>query len=302
VRIFEAEPVTEQRYGLGEGPIWDDAQQRILWVDILVGRVLIGELDRDRVRLLDSHEFEDSVGCVFPTRDGGLLVACGYRFAVVTTDGRKLFGPHVVLDRRASRFNDGACDPTGRCLAGTLSLTKREGHENLYRLDQAGGIEVIAAGLTLSNGLAWSPNGETMYHVDSVPGVVWSLPYDGDSGNVGQRTVLLEINDGIPDGLCVDREGNLWLAIWGGGEVRCYSPAARLLARVPVPAPNTSSVAFIGAARDKLLITTASEGLTEAEITRHPDSGRLFLAEVNSSGVATHAWSGSSDALPWSPG
>ncbi len=153
-----------------------------------------------------------------------------------------------------SRFNDGACDPTGRFLVGSMALDDREGAERLYRLDGFGDVEVVDDGLTLSNGLGWSPDGQMLYHVDT--------------------------------------DGNLWVAVGGAGQVRCFSAAGEHVATVEVAAPHTSSAAFVGAARDRLLITTGREDLTEAQLDSSPLSGRLFLADVGRRGVPTVAWSG----------
>ena len=162
----------------------------------------------------------------------------------------------------------------------------------LYRVDADGQVAVIDDDLTLSNGLAWSPEGSVLYSVDTTPGVVWSRPYEVASGACGERAVALRIGDGSPDGLCVDTEGNLWIAIWGAGEVRCYTPAGERLATVDVPAPHTSSVAFVGPARDTLLITTARDELPAEQLEEFPLSGHLFTARLEVAGVPTAPWAG----------
>jgi sugar lactone lactonase YvrE len=152
---------------------------------------------------------------------------------------------------------------------------------------------VLDADLTISNGLAWSPAGDVMYSVDTVPGVVWSRPYDPATGECGERTQLVRLgHGGWPDGLCVDTDGNLWVASGGGAEVRCYTPAGERLATVSVPAPHTTSVAFVGPDRDTLLITTATDQLTVAQLEEFPLSGRLFTAHVGAVGEPITPWSG----------
>jgi sugar lactone lactonase YvrE len=191
-----------------------------------------------------------------------------------------------------SRLNDGACDPAGRFLVGSMSLDDREEDERLYRVDGTGRVEVVDDGLTLSNGLAWSPDGSTLYHVDSAPGIVWSRPYDVATGAMGPRQQHLRIDDGTPDGMCMDADGRLWIAVYGLGEVRCFDPLGEQVATVEVAAPNTTSVAFVGPALDQLLITTAREGLGAAELQEQPLSGHLFLSDVGTRGVPTTAWAG----------
>lgn len=292
MRTVWAEVATDASYELAEGPVWDADRERLLWVDIPRGRVLCGRLLMERVEVSDEHRFPGTVAAVVPTADMGLLVVLRRGFATVTADGTLRSGRPVVPETDHSRFNDGACDPAGRFLVGSMALDDREGTERLYRLDRAGAVEVIDDGLTLSNGLGWSPDGQTLYHVDSVPGVVWSRSYDPVSGVLGPRRDHLRVADGAPDGLCVDTEGNLWVAVWGAGQVRCFDAAARHLATVEVAAPHTSSAAFVGPALDRLLITTARADLSETQLAAHPLSGHVFLADVGVRGVPTAAWAG----------
>jgi sugar lactone lactonase YvrE len=149
---------------------------------------------------------------------------------------------------------------------------------------------VIDDDLGLSNGVAWSPDGDVLYTVDTTAKTVWSRPYDTASGRWGEREAAFGVSDGSPDGLCVDAEANLWVAVWGRGEVRRYSPRGDLLAVVRVPAPHTSSMAFVGSDRDRLLITTARDDLSPGDLAAYPDSGRLFLADVETTGLPTHRW------------
>lgn len=292
MRTFQADVASAVSFELAEGPVWDADRERLLWVDIARGKVLCGRLLSGRVEISQEHRFPGTVAAVVPTADGGLLVTLRRGFGAVTPDGTLWTGRCVLPETDDSRFNDGACDPSGRFLVGSMSLDGRERTERLYRLDGAGAVKVVDDGLTLSNGLGWSPDGRTLYHVDSVPGIVWSRSYDPMSGAVGSRQVHLRIDEGAPDGLCVDTDGNLWVAVWGAGEVRCFDAAGEQVATVEVAAPHTSSVAFVGPARDRLLITTARTDLSAAQFDAHPLSGRLFLADVGARGVPTAAWAG----------
>ena len=135
-------------------------------------------------------------------------------------------------------------------------------------------MTVIDDDLTLSNGLAWSPDGSVLYSVDTTPGIVYARPYNAVSGAWGERAVALRIaNGGSPDGLCIDAAGNLWIAIWGAGQVRCYTPGGELVAAVEVPAPHVTSVAFVGPELDTLLITSAREDDS-------PSAGHLFTTRI----------------------
>lgn len=289
---IRADVASGASYELAEGPVWDADREQLLWVDIASGRVIRGRLAAGHVEVSDEHHFPDLVSAAVPTADEGLLVSLRRGFAAVSPDGTVRTGRPVLPETDDSRFNDGACDAAGRFLVGSMSLDGRRGTERLYRLDGAGAVEVVDDGLTLSNGLGWSPDGQTFHHVDSVPGIVWSRTYDPASGAMGPRRMHLRIDDGTPDGLCVDTDGNIWIAVWGAGQVRCFDAAGEQMATVEVAARHTSSVAFVGAARDRLLITTARADLTAAELAAHPLSGHLFLADVGARGVPTAAWAG----------
>ncbi|WP_433077088.1 SMP-30/gluconolactonase/LRE family protein [Dactylosporangium sp. CA-052675] len=283
---FSAIPASTDSYALGEGPVWDAARSRLLWVDILANTVHEGFLDDEGVRAGRSWTFEDTVGAVAVAGDGSLLVAERHTLTAVALDGTRSTVARVLPEGRDSRLNDGAVDPAGRFLVGSLAQDDRRGEEVLVRLDDAG-VTVLDADLDLSNGLAWSPSGELFYSVDTLPGVVHVRDYDVATGAVGQRRDLLTIADGHPDGLCVDADGNLWIAVWGGARVECRSPAGALLAVVTVPAPNTSSVAFAG---DVLVITTAARGMPRERRAAFPDAGRLFTASVGARGLPTPLW------------
>ncbi|MCU1613800.1 MAG: SMP-30/Gluconolaconase/LRE domain protein, partial [Frankiales bacterium] len=148
--------------------------------------------------------------------------------------------------------------------------------------------------LTVSNGLGWSPDDRTVYLADSGPGLVWAFDYDLGDGTFSRQRLLLDFSrqDGVADGLTVDDEGCIWTAIWGGGQVRRWSPEGELLAVVELPVPNVSSCAFAGSARDLLVISTSAEGLDEAGRAAQPDAGRLFTARPGVTGPAAFPYRG----------
>lgn len=184
----------------------------------------------------------------------------------------------------------------GRFLVGSLALDDRERDEVLVRIESSGLVTTLDDDLTLSNGLAFSVTGDRFYSIDTTPGIVWVRDYDTGTGAFGDRREFLTISDGSPDGLCADADGNLWIAIWGGGQVRCFSPAGDQLATIEVAAPNVTSVAFIGTDLDILLITTAAEELTASQLEQFPDSGRLFTCRVGVRGLPVPYWSGTAVA------
>jgi sugar lactone lactonase YvrE len=293
VKRFRAVPASDERYGLGEGPFWDGDRSRVLWVDINAGTVHAGTLSKQGV----SHEtvlrVPETVGAVVCSREGELLVAGARQLYIVSPNGALSPGPEILPERVASRLNDGACDPAGRFLVGSLALDVRAPTEVLVQVGADGRIVVLDDDLGMSNGLAFSAAGDQLYSVDTVPGIVWVRDYDCATGFAGRRREFLRLDDDKPDGLCVDVRGNLWIAMWGAGCVQCRSPEGEAIAVVEVPAPNTTSVAFVGESLDTLLITTAADQLSDAQRQRYPESGGLFTAQVGVTGLPVPLWSGS---------
>jgi sugar lactone lactonase YvrE len=292
LRRFRAVPASEQRYVLAEGPVWDGPRERVLWVDINTGTVHSGALRGEGVSAEVVLRMPETVGAVLCSGAGELLIAGARRMYTVALDGSVTPGPRIIPDGQGSRLNDAGTDPAGRCLVGSLALDGRSRQEVLVRLDADGGVTALDDDLGLSNGLAFTPDGKQLYSIDTTPKIVWIRDYNVDDGAVGPRREFLRLTRGSPDGMCLDTFGNLWIAIWGAGEVRCYSPAGEYLAIIDVSSPNTSSVAFVGPSLETLLITTASEQLSAAQLAAYPDSGRLFTADVGVCGLPVTPWAG----------
>lgn len=292
VKRFQAASASEKCYGLAEGPFWDGERNRVLWVDINAGAVHSGTLSANRVSGDTLLRLPETVGAVVSSRRGDLLVAGARRLYTVNPEGAVSLGAQILAEGTASRLNDGGCDPAGRFLVGSLALDARLNQEVLVRVEDGGRMTVIDDDLGLSNGLAFTPVGDRLYNVDTTSGIVWTRDYDSTTGRVGRRQEFLLLDGDRPDGLCADELGNLWIAMWGAGQVRCYSAAGEPLAVVDVAAPNSTSVAFVGPSLDTLLITTASEQLSDEQRARHPDSGRLFIADVGVRGLAVPPWAG----------
>lgn len=290
MRTFEAAVASQHRYELAEGPIWDGPRDRVLWVDINAGHVYTGSLSGGVVTAVSALAFDETVGAVVCAADGTLLVAGRRGVYTVDADHRRIPGAQCVPEAKNSRLNDGACDPSGRFLVGSMALDQRTREECLYLLQPGAAPVIIDSDLTLSNGLAWSPDGCVLYSVDTEAMVVWSRRYETSGPTWGERREAIRLTDGFPDGMCIDTNGNLWVAIWGAGQVRCYAPTGDWLATVTVPAPNTSSAAFVGPHLDTLLITTATEDLSAAQLTKYPLSGHLFTANVEAVGAPTTPW------------
>lgn len=288
---LRATPASPHAYVLGEGPVWDPIRERLLWVDIARGTVHTGRVTTatGQVTPVGWRAFDTTVGAVAVAADGQLVVAERSVLTRVDPDGRRHEIARVLPDDRRGRLNDGAVDPAGRFLIGSMALDGRRGRAVLARLDEGGCVR-LDTDLTLSNGLAWSPAGDLLYSIDSVPGVVWVRDYDAPSGRCGPRRELFRVTDGLPDGMCADADGNLWIAVWGRGRVECRAPDGRPLTHVEVAAPHVTSVTFAGPGLDVLVITTATDELSAEELAAHPDSGRLFTARVGARGLPPVYW------------
>jgi sugar lactone lactonase YvrE len=290
VRSQRAAPATTTTYRLAEGPVWDASRRRLLWVDIVAGEVVEGVLDGSSIRPVRRLEFPSMVSAVALADDGTLLVAAQERLVVVATDGTRSEGPRVVPEGQRRRLNDGAADPAGRFLVGTLALDGDSQRESLVRWERDGTLRVLDDDLTLSNGLAWSTDGTLLYSVDTGRQEIYVRAYDAATGAVGPRSRHLVLADGLPDGLAIDAENHLWVAVWGAGEARRYSPDGVLVDRVEVEAPQVSNIVFAGEDLRLMVLTTASDGLAPGQLEEFPYSGRLFTTVVEVPGHPPTPW------------
>jgi sugar lactone lactonase YvrE len=267
---------------LSEGPRWDAKRDELLWVDIVGWRLHRARFGADGLlHEVASIQFDRFVGAVAPAAGGGYILAAGTGFLFADTSGtvRELAQPEA--GHNDVRMNDGACDPQGRFWAGTMAHDESPGAGVLYRLELDGSCTTVLAGLTISNGIGWSPDGTTMYLSDSGTGCIDAFDFDGASGDIGGRRTIVRITEpGVaPDGLTVDELGDIWVALWGGGALRRYSPEGSQLRSVPVPVDRPTSCAFGGPDRATLFITTARHGLDEAALAQQPDAGRVFRVD-----------------------
>jgi sugar lactone lactonase YvrE len=177
----------------------------------------------------------------------------------------------------AIRMNEGGCDPDGRFYIGTMAYDQTPGAGSLYMAGPGGALSVVEPGATISNGFDFSPDGGLAYYADTTTGRVDVFDYDRAHGLTGRRPfAVIDAADGGPDGLTVDAEGGVWVAVWGGGAVRRYSPEGRLDAVVRMPVSKVTAVAFGGDDLDRLFITTSTHGVDRAA---EPDAGALFTAD-----------------------
>jgi sugar lactone lactonase YvrE len=274
---------------LGEGPLWDPRAAALRWVDILPGVVHRYEPESGEDT---SFEVGEPVGTVAVRRDGGLVLATASGISTCAEDGSDLTRLHeVATDPPGGRFNDGKADRWGRFWAGTM-LDGTDGAGAFYRLDPDGSLHTVLTGVSVSNGLGWSPDGRTMYYVDTPTGGVDAFDHDPDTGELTARRRLVDVERGWPDGLTVDAEGDLWVALWDGWAVRHYTPAGRLVDTVELPAQRVTSCTFGGADLSTLYLTSARAGLSEEALARQPHAGSLFALDAGVAGQAPGEWAG----------
>ncbi|MCL6538916.1 MAG: SMP-30/gluconolactonase/LRE family protein [Acidothermus sp.] len=271
--MSEVEQITEPIAYHGEGPVWSPYGLR--WVDMLAGDVL--GMDGERV----GRRHVGSVAAALrPRARGGMVIAVERGF--VLCDGDPLdpgvplrLLPELWTDPTV-RMNDGGCDPHGRFYCGSMAYDQAVGRGTLYRLDPDGSCHVVLTGVTVSNGIDWSPDGTRVYYNDSPTHRVWVFDDDPDAG-LTRRRVLVEIpdDDGVPDGLTVDAEGGIWVALYGGGAVHRYRPDGVLDHVIRLPVSRVTACTFGGADLRDLYITTSREGLPDGA---EPGAGALFRA------------------------
>ncbi len=271
---------------LGEGLRWDARRSELLAVDILAGRVYRGHVGIDgELSLVREYWVPGTVGAIVPVQgDEGWMVAAGRGFVLLRPNGS--LRPIVQVAPVGTRMNDGACDPQGRFWAGTLAEDFRPGGGALYRLDPKGQVDLVLDDLTISNGLGWSPDGTIMYLADSGPRVVHAFRFNGDAGTISEGRVLIAVAEevGAPDGLTVDADGDLWVAIYGGGRVHRYSPDGVLRDVLTVPAVQCTSCAFAGPELNRLYVSTATEGWSDEQRRAEPAAGILYRFETDAAG------------------
>ena len=242
---------------LGEGPRWDAATGRLLWVDIEAKALHVFDPASGDDRAIP---LGNRVGAAAPMRGGGVLVALADRLAVVDLDDESVRTLVEMPHGAEMRLNDGACDPAGRFWVGSMALDFAPGVGALYRYSPDGTLQLVLAEVTLSNGLGWTPDGEGMYFIDSLTYRVDVFDFDVSSGEISERRpfVAIERGAGIPDGLAVDDDGGVWVALYGGGVVRRYDSGGSLDRVVQVPADNVTACCFGGDDGRSLYVTTAS--------------------------------------------
>lgn len=283
------EVVADLGMEIGEGPIWDAEAATLVFVDSAHGRIYQLDPASNALRQTDVGV---QIGAAIPRRAGGFAVSSVD--GVLSVDGNgdaTLIAP--IEQDRPTRMNDAKCDSRGRMLSGTISMTER-GVCALYKIEPNLEVTKLVDGVSVSNGIAWSPDERQLYYVDTRGRWIDEFDYDLETGAVSNRRRFADIDraDGVADGITVDAEGCLWLALYMGGAVRRYAPDGSLLGQITLPVSGVTSCNFAGSSLQDLYITTARFGVATEVLAREPHAGALFRCRPGVTGLPSHKFAG----------
>lgn len=282
----EVELVLDSKSQLGEGAIWNYKTGELLWIDI-EGEIL--NFYNPKLRNNKEMFTGQRTGTVVPAVSGEVIIALEegiYAFDTETGTKNLIVNPEENVE--GIRFNDGKCDPYGRFWAGTMSTRGEKEAGALYRLDPDSSIYKMIENVSVSNGIVWSNDGLSMYYIDTPTQQVKKFDYNKETGEINNPQIIIEIpiEMGSPDGMTIDKDGNLWIALWGGSAVGCWNPeSGELIQKIEVPAKNVTSVAFGDDDLKTLYITTARIGTSNEELKQFPEAGGLFKIRPGATGV-----------------
>jgi sugar lactone lactonase YvrE len=280
-----AEQVTGPVAYHGEGPVWSERWGGLRWVDMLAGDILSLVADG----IINRRHVGTIAAALRPRRRGGAVIGVERGFALEEADGTIKHMDELWTDTNV-RMNEGGCDPDGRFYCGSMAYDQQPDAGTLYRLDPDGSVRVVLENVTISNGLEWSPDGSRTYYNDSPTQRIDVFDYEVESG-LSRRRPFAEVpaEAGLPDGLTVDEEGGVWVALYGGGSVRRYTPEGVLDEVIEVAAKQVTACTFGGSGLDQLFITTSREDLKPGE---DPLAGSLFQAAVGVAGMPVREFVG----------
>lgn len=280
-KLGQPNPVVSARARLGECPVWNVDRHLLFWVDAYNHRVheFDPETGRDRY-----FETGDVVSAIALAGNDRLLIALCDRLAFLNTATGEITTLHQMeFPFPNTRFNDGKCDSQGRFWIGSTSEASEQAE--LYRYDPDGSLHLMETGLTISNGLGWSPDERTFYLTDSAKHIIYAYDFEVNTGAIANRRILVDLSQEIvdgavvePDGMTIDRQGNLWSALWNGWRVACFNPDGKEISSIKLPVQRPTSVTFGGSRLSDLYITSASVGLSQKEIQHGFNAGDVFCA------------------------
>ena len=259
---------------LGEGPFWDSKRSRLHWVDIIGKKIISQNLDGSNIHAL---EVDRNPGCVVLSDDGTMVAGVDNQISSLDGGGNLL---KVLADTKEGsglRFNDGKCDPSGRFWVGSMDRKEKNKLGSLYSWNSIEGLVNREQGVTVSNGMGWSPDNSLFYYIDSPTREVSVYDFDLSTGSINnkRRFISFSEEDGFPDGMTIDNEGRLWIAFWGGSKIMCVNPDSKAIEEVvSFPVSKITSCAFGGEKMDQLFITSAKVQVNEKD---EPMAGKTFV-------------------------
>ena len=267
---------------LGEGPFWDSKRSRLHWVDIIGKKIISQNLDGSNIHVL---EVDGNPGCVVLSDDGTMVAGVDNQISSLDGDGNLL---RVLADTNEGsglRFNDGKCDPSGRFWVGSMDRKEKNKLGSLYSWNSIEGLVNREQGVTVSNGMGWSPDNSLFYYIDSPTREVSVYDFDLSTGSINnkRRFISFSEEDGFPDGMTIDNEGRLWIAFWGGAKIMCVNPDSKAIEEVvSFPVSKITSCAFGGEKMDQLFITSAKVQVNEKD---EPMAGKTFVVSLGVKGL-----------------
>lgn len=282
----EVHSLLERRFFLGEGPAYDMRTDTVSWVDIKTGSLFLWNMEHKQLQEIQTGQ---NLGAAVPTIKGKYIGAMTTGLYFIEKAGLTFIcRPRELTDNL--RLNDAKCDPRGRFWFGTCRLFHNAGEGSLFRLDQDGKCSRVLVGPRTSNGMAWTADKSTMYYIDTPTKGIDAFDYDLETGSVSGRRRVISFEDASPDGMTIDSNGKLWVALWGGGRiVHCDPASGRVIGEIPVPAKNVTSCCFAGENLDTLIITSSGEGFDA------PEAGRVFYAKPGVRGTPTELFDDSKE-------
>lgn len=266
---------------LGEGPVWDERNQKLWWVDIL-SRTLncYNPVSKEN----QSFDVGEQIGAAVLRKDGGFLLALKSGLALFDDKSETVTPIESDFNLgEGTRFNDGKCDPAGRFWIGTLDYDLEKGSGNLFCVNSDLKVQKKLGQLTIPNGMAWNRGNDRFFFIDTIAGELYSFQYQKETGEISHRTVIRNFEEdlGFPDGMTIDTEDKLWIALYGGGKVVRINPKnGHIEFEIRIPVPKPTSCTFGGKDLKTLFITTCREHMDEAEIEKAPLSGSLFSIDL----------------------
>jgi sugar lactone lactonase YvrE len=289
--LDEVELVLDARANLAEGPVWDDRSGELVWVNLMAHEVHRFDPTSGTDRVVDVGQ---PVGAAGLRVSDGLVLALRDGFGLIGSDDELALVAPTELELASNRMNDGKPDTKGRFWAGTTAFDFSRGAGTLYRLDADLTVTPVVAGMSLSNGLGWSPDDRLMYLIDSVDACLDVFAFDAPSGEISGRRHLVEFDnsDGLPDGMTVDAEGYIWVAMYSGAALRRFSPDGTLDRILHLPVSQPTCCTFGGPDLTDLYITTASQLRSDEELAREPTLGGIFRCRPGVAGLPANRFAG----------